>query len=192
MTCNLFGLGGDQSDHGLSLGITVSDSPTATHFDTHRIVFVTSRLQTISVTSVLSRKLEQYVLNQFLYPVMHNSHSDISFSDQYAFRPTGSTTAAIIAVMDKVTELLDTGEVVIMLTLDFSKAFDMVRHKTMFDKFSKLDINDKIYNWLTSYFEGRDHTTKFKGHISEKSPLMPVSSKGPPWVLTHILSRPQT
>ena len=130
-----------------------------------------SDFRPISVTSVLSRKLEPYVLNQFLYPVMHNSHSDISFSDQYAFRPTGSTTAAIIAVMDKVTELLDTGEVVIMLTLDFSKAFDMVRHKTMFDKFSKLDINDKIYNWLTSYFEGRDHTTKFKGHISEKKTI---------------------
>ena len=88
------------------------------------------------------------------------------FSDQYAFRPTGSATAALIAVIDTVTELLRSGSVVVLISLDFSKAFDRIRHKTLLDKFDKLDIDDNIYAWLCSYFEDREHSTKFQDQVS--------------------------
>ena len=31
----------------------------------------------------------------------------------------------------------------VLISLDFSKAFDRIRHKTLFDKFDKLDIDDQ-------------------------------------------------
>ena len=50
----------------------------------------------ISVTPILSRILEKIVVRQFLYPVLYDASSKRFFEDQYAFRPTGSTTSALI------------------------------------------------------------------------------------------------
>jgi len=34
------------------------------------------------------------------------------------------------------------------LGLDFSKAFDTVRHYTLLEKMAMLDIPDTVYNWV--------------------------------------------
>ena len=125
----------------------------------------------ISVTSILSRKLENYVVNSNLYPAMNDTHRDLIFSDQYAFRPTGSATAALIAILNDVTESLRMGKMVVMLSLDFSKAFDTVRHKSLFDKIHMLGINDTVHDWMLSYFENREHSTKFLGSLSTKKSI---------------------
>ena len=72
-----------------------------------------------------------------------------------------------------------------MIALDFSKAFDTVRHATLFDKFSKLPLPDHIFNWLINFFSSRSHCTKFDGVVSnlasieasvvQGSALVPVS-----------------
>ena len=50
---------------------------------------------------------------------------------------------------------------VIAISLDFSKAFDTVRHATLLQKFAQLDIPDAVYNWLADYFTGHSHCTKY-------------------------------
>jgi len=67
------------------------------------------------------------------------------FLDQFAFRPCGSTTAALTNNLHTVTQLLVDNDYVIILALDFSKAFDTVRHHTLFEKFAGLSIFDNIY-----------------------------------------------
>ena len=62
--------------------------------------------------------------------------------------------------------LLKTNEYVSIISLDFSKAFDSVKHSALFDKISTLDIPDEIYNWLVEYHLERSHLTIFKGHSS--------------------------
>jgi len=44
------------------------------------------------------------------------------------FDSSGSTTAALVALLHRVTEALETNQYVVVLALDFSKAFDTVRH----------------------------------------------------------------
>ena len=68
-------------------------------------------------------------------------------SYQYAFRPTGSTTAAVITIMQKVADLVS-NKYVTIIALDFSKAFDTVCHHELAKKLAKLAIPDNIYNWL--------------------------------------------
>ena len=82
----------------------------------------------ISITSVLSRILERIVVKDFLYPAPITPPAPLSFSDQYAFRPTGSTTAALIGILHSNTCLLSSNPFVIVFALDLSKAFDTVRH----------------------------------------------------------------
>ena len=97
---------------------------------------------------------------------MNDPPPEISFDDQFAFRPTGSATAALINLISIITNLLRSGKTVVLISLDFSKAFDRVKHQTLFEKYGKMDIPDVVYNWLTSYFDGREHCTKFMNNVS--------------------------
>jgi len=93
------------------------------------------------------------VVRQFLYPVFFADYTNswrLSFSDQYAFRPSGSTTAALIWILHTITQLLSDHDYVLIIALDFSKAFNTVRHSALFDKSADLEIPDNVYHWLVS------------------------------------------
>ena len=81
-------------------------------------------------------------------------------SDQYAFRPNGSTTAALIAILADITSMLENNRFVHVIALDFSKAFDTVRHSTLMTKVASLPITDNVYNWIVDYLHKRSHSTK--------------------------------
>lgn len=104
--------------------------------------------------------------------------------DQFAFRPTGSTTAALISILHHVTTLLQTNDYVAIISLDLSKAFDTVRHSSLTKKLATLDIPDNIYNWLVNFLEGRIHVTKFWGKMSNvaaiNASIVQGSGVGPP------------
>jgi len=88
------------------------------------------------------------------YPALQNPTTSLVFHDQFAFRPWGSTTAAIITLLHKVTHLLMTNPYVIVIAIDFSKAFNTIRHHTLLDKIAQLDLPDHIHNWLVNFFNG--------------------------------------
>src|SRR5207244_8108401 len=58
-----------------------------------------SDFRPISISSILSRIMEKLLVRSFLYPVFNMPHQNLSFRYQFAFRPTGSTTAAISAII---------------------------------------------------------------------------------------------
>jgi len=55
---------------------------------------------------------------------------------------------------------------VLVISIDFSKAFDTVRHSTLLEKLAQLDIPDQIYNWLLNFFKGHSHMTDYHGQQS--------------------------
>ena len=61
----------------------------------------------ISVTPILSRSLEKHIVRQYIYPALQNPPLGLDFSDQFAFRPSGSTTAALVALFHTVRTLLN-------------------------------------------------------------------------------------
>ena len=56
-----------------------------------------SYFRPISITPVLTRALERMIVHDFIYPALQNPTTSLVFHDQFAFRPSGSTTAAIIS-----------------------------------------------------------------------------------------------
>jgi len=102
--------------------------------------------------------------------VVHNSVSPLadSMSDQCAFRPAGSTTAAVISLVHETTFLLADNAYVHIISLDFSCAFD-VRHCKLFEKLESLPMPDNIYTWLLDFFKQRSHLTKYGQTISERA-----------------------
>lgn len=131
-----------------------------------------SDFRPISVTSILSRLTEKYVVRNYLYPTIQTaSVSTLSFEDQFAFRPYGSTTAAVIALTHTVRTMLQSNEYVRVLSFDFTKAFDTVRHSTLMEKIASLNLPDNIYNWICDFFCGRHHFTKYAGQSSTFAPI---------------------
>jgi len=50
--------------------------------------------------------------------------------------------------------------------MDFSKAFDTVRHVTLMEKIAMLDLPDHVYNWLVNFFTGRLQCITYGGDTS--------------------------
>src|SRR6218665_696931 len=98
----------------------------------------------ISVVPILPRILERIVVQRYIYLAMEDPRMAAQIKDQFAFRPTDSTTAAQIALLDHVTTLLRSNAYILIVSMDFTKAFDSVRHSTLMKKIDALDIPENI------------------------------------------------
>jgi len=63
--------------------------------------------------------------------------------------------------------MLANNKYVIVYAVDFSKAFDTVRHSTLFHKHANTDLPDFIYNWLECFFRIHSHCTLFENQLSD-------------------------
>jgi len=61
-------------------------------------------------------------------------------ADQFTYRPTGSTTAALISLIHSVTQKLESCTYVRCLLVDYSKAFDVINHPILFRKILTLSM----------------------------------------------------
>ena len=157
---------------------------------------ICSDFRPISLTPIILRILDKLVVRKFLYPLFESERCSQFYRDQYAFRPTGSTDAAIISILDHVSTLLCNSDYVRVIALDFSKAFDTVRHSEILDKLAKLPLDDQIYNWFVNYFKDHNHRTKFDNNISSTANIncsvFQGSAVGPPLFLLNGLDlKPQ-
>ena len=89
-----------------------------------------SQFRPISVTPILSHLAEKLVVRNWLFPAIEST----VIADQFAFKPTGSTTCTLTFFMHHVTRLLEDNSYVRCLLIDFSKAFDVVDHGILVSK----------------------------------------------------------
>jgi len=81
-----------------------------------------SDFRPIFVTPLLSHIVERIVVKKFLLPFLPT----ISLRDQFAYRPTCSTTACLVALEHYVAQYLESASFVRCLLIDYSKAFDQL------------------------------------------------------------------
>jgi hypothetical protein len=122
----------------------------------------------ISVTPILSRLVEKLIVAKFIRPLLPSTY----ISDQFAFRPTGSTTSALIFLMHQVTHMLESNRYVRCLMVDFSKAFDVIEHTFLLNKLKTIvDLPPTVINWIISFLTSRRQVTKINGLLSSECPI---------------------
>ena len=86
---------------------------------------------------------------------------------QFAYRPGGSTTAALVTIHDKVTELLDQKDCtgVSLATVDLSKAFDRVPHGQLIE-YLRNKTSYVFLHWLSGYLSDRCFRVIYSGNYS--------------------------
>lgn len=121
-----------------------------------------SDFRPISVTSLLSRLTERLIVRDYLVPYL----TPHLFYDQYAYKPTGSTTCALVDFTHRIHSLLETNQYVRCVFIDFSKAFDMVDHPTLITKLAGLQIPAFVIKWITSFLSNRTQATRYNFDLS--------------------------
>ena len=123
-----------------------------------------SSYRPISLTSITCKLLEKMIKDEVLRFLEHNGMLNI---DQHGFRKKKSCVTNLLEYLDKVTELVDLGESVDVVLLDFKKAFDRVDHETLLIKMSNLGIGGKLLAWVREWLTGRRQRVHLPNGTSE-------------------------
>ena len=126
-----------------------------------------SDLRLISVTPILSRLVEKFIARKYLTPALPTK----LLEDQYAYRPTGSTTAALVDISHHITLMLETNTYVRCILIDYSKAFDTINHEILFAKLRTLSIPQLIKQWIMNFLTGRTQAVVTEGTTSNWLPI---------------------
>jgi len=76
---------------------------------------------------------------------------------QFAYRTGGNCTDALLAIQDHILSNLDKSDctAVRVFAMDFSKAFDSIKHNLLSDKLKCLKLNPYIINWYINFLKDR-------------------------------------
>jgi hypothetical protein len=106
--------------------------------------------------------IERLIVRLYVLQSLHNEQIE----DQFAYRPTGSTTAALVYMTHHISRLLETNRYVRCLCIDFSKAFDTVKHKILFRKLIKRNLPAAVLRWIMNFLTGRSQAVVSGGKCS--------------------------
>ena len=84
---------------------------------------------------------------------------------QHGFRQGRSCLSQLIAHFDHITQLLENGENVDVIYLDFAKAFDKIDFLSTMRKLNHMGISGKLGHWLYSFLTNRKQAVLVNGTI---------------------------
>jgi Reverse transcriptase (RNA-dependent DNA polymerase) len=113
----------------------------------------------ISLLCTASKILEKVVHDQIL-----NYVNGLNLMDplQSGYRKLFSTSTALLRIAEDIRLAIFKREVVLVVFLDYSKAFDCVDHKLLLHKLKQLNFSDSTLKWLQSYLSNRECAVKGK------------------------------
>jgi len=106
--------------------------------------------------------LNDSFVHEYLTPIPQSN----KFTDQYAYKPTGSTTCALIDFTHRIHTLLETNRYVRCVLIDFSKAFDTVDHAIHIPKRFSQQVPPSVIKCILSFLSDRTHATRLDNKLS--------------------------
>ena len=148
---------------------------------------VFSTYRPVSVLPIFSKLLERLVYNRLIKFINDNKPL---YDYQFGFQRGKSTQLAVMMLFVKITEALDNKECVIVIFLDFSKAFDTVDHEILLLKLEKYGIQGTELQWLNDYLSNRRQYVTYSNYKPSFGTItcgVPQGSiLGPLWFLMYI------
>ena len=144
---------------------------------------VNKHLRPISLTPVLSKVAEEFVVEEHLKLGILKKIGD----NQYGAIPNSSTTQALISMVHSWTKYTDgTGSTVRVVLFDYRKAFDLIDHTLLVRKLLTLDISYGITCWVIDFLKNRQQRVKLERKCMSEWRNMPAGvpqgTKLGPWL----------
>ena len=119
----------------------------------------------VSNLSVVSKLLERVALTQLNKYLVEN---DLHCSMQSGYRPNHSCETLHVRMSDDVLREIHSDNIVIVVLLDLSAAFDTIDHGILLDKLlTDFGICGKALEWFTSYLKDRSFRVKIDKSLSD-------------------------
>lgn len=122
----------------------------------------------ISVLPVLSKIYEKHIQTNL---VAFLSANNIISGSQSGFRKHHSCTTTIHHLLSEWTDKIHSKQTLLLLFLDFQKAFDTVDHQILLQKLQSIGIGDKAYSIIRSYLTHRTQRVKIRNSFSSNLPI---------------------
>ena len=119
----------------------------------------------LSVFSKIFEKLMKKYLNNYL------ETKNILNSKQFGFRQGLNTFDALNTFNEEIYSSLDSQSSLLSIYVDFTKAFDTVRHDILLKKLNHYGIRGTIHDWFRDYLSHRTQSTKFLNSLSTPRPI---------------------
>ena len=118
---------------------------------------INKHLRPISLTPILSKIAEDYVVHDFVIPAVLKKID----KRQYGTIPKSCTTHALVSMIHSWRVCSDGNSAVIRVVLfDFRKAFDLIDHNILVRKLLDYDIPNHILCWITDFLSDRRQRVK--------------------------------
>ncbi len=117
----------------------------------------------ISMLSTTSKIFESLMKKNLVHYLETKS---ILNSEQYGFRQGLSTFDALNTYTQEIYNNLDKQNSLLSIYVDFTKAFDTVKHDILVHKLNYYGIRGIINNWFKDYLTNRTQSTKINNNIS--------------------------
>ena len=127
-------------------------------------VDILSNYRPVSNLSAFSKFPKRTVLNQLNFHLTsHSLNSEV----QSGYRPNHSCETLLVRMCDGLNKEIEAGNVVIVVLLDFSAAFDTIDHTVLLEKLMKdYGITGSALQWIKFYLEKRHFCVKIDDTLS--------------------------
>merc|ERR1711888_508941 len=120
----------------------------------------------VALTSHIVKIFEKVLRNHI---VAHLEENGLLNPGQHGFRTGRSCLSQLLAHFETITQILEDGDNVDVIYLDFSKAFDKVDFLVTLRKIKHLGISGNIGKWIYSFLTGRTQCVIVNGMRSDVS-----------------------
>ena len=112
--------------------------------------FSVSNYRPISLTSNICKVFDAIVCEHI---ITHCHNNNILSKAQHDFRSKHSTITSLIELLNVITKQLGSRNNVDLITINFSKAFDIISHNKLIYKLQKYGIDGKTLFWVKNFFK---------------------------------------
>ena len=124
----------------------------------------------MALLPVCARLLEKLVCDQVMD---HLYRKELLHSHNHGYWKFHGTVSAVLEAQEKVMEAMEGGDIIGMVTLDQSSAFNVIEHRILKTKMKSYLFSEKSLNWFLSYLESRSQ------YVALQSSSSSVKSIGP-------------
>jgi hypothetical protein len=130
---------------------------------------ISQNYRPVSNLSFLSKLIERTVATQLVDHLTKNELVDIF---QSAYREGHSTETALLRVQNDILMEMEKKNVVLLVLLDLSAAFDTIDHEILLKRLAtRCGIQGNALKWFRSYLKDRTQSVTIKSSNSKKEPL---------------------
>ena len=106
----------------------------------------------ISLLPAISKIMEKLAAKQMVF---HLKTRKLLDNYQSAYKQNYSTLTALLNITEDIYEALEDSDVILLVLLDYSKAFDTANHRLILAKLQKLGFHKESLDWIHSYLSCR-------------------------------------